>query len=309
MTSSSLMPQQAGWAVKCRRLYQRIGQLLAGAWRDFPHMGLGTALRLHSLPLLNRIRQMLGMPQAWPLLKVRVKGVDHPLGMRTGTSDYNAYRQIFVDEEYGRTQEATDLRNILDCGANAGYASIYFLNRFPDASVICVEPDPDNAALCRLNLAPYGDRVRLIEAGVWDTVGDLVLVPSAFGGGNKWGISVRAQNSGEKVEEADIVRAVNLPTLIQLSGSSTVDLLKMDIEGSEALVFTGSSAEWLPQIRNIVIELHGAGCESVFYAALEGYDYRNFHHGDLTYCMQLSPRRPGDCSKEAVTSLKGALDR
>ena len=309
MTSSKPVPQGAGWAVKPGRLCQRVWQLLAGVWKDTPELGPSTALHLHSLALLNRFRQMFGMPQSWPLLKVNVEGVAYPFCLRAGTSDYNAYRQVFVEHEYGRTQEANDVRNILDCGANAGYASIYFLNRFPDAKVICVEPDPDNAALCRLNLAPYGDRVRLVEAGVWDTVCDLVLIPSAFGGGNKWGISVRPRTSGEKVEEHDLVRAVNLPTLIQLSGNSTVDLLKVDIEGSEALVFAGSSTGWLPQIRNIVIELHGAGCESVFYAALEGYEYRKFHYGDLTYCMQLSPRGRGDSSKEVVTSLEGTLDR
>lgn len=282
------------WTIKLARFLHRIQILAVGVWRDAPTMGVSTALHLHSVPLLNRIRELFGLSQSWPVVNVKLTGIAHPFGLRTGTSDYDAYRQIFVDQEYRRTTEAQNVKTIVDCGANAGYASIYFLNCFPEAELISVEPAPENAELCRSNLAPYSDRATLVEAGIWDHVGDLVLVPSAFGDGNKWGISVRAQRSGEQVKEpSGVVQAVDIPKLIQLSRRSAIDILKVDIERSEAIVFNETSTSWLPRVRNIVIELHDANCEAVFRGALAEYSYREFNEGDLTYCFGLSFRSGG----------------
>ncbi len=37
-------------------------------------------------------------------------------------------------------------------------------------------------------------------------------------------------------------------------------------------------------IRNICIELHGKGCEEVFFAALKDFDYKLGHSGELAIC-------------------------
>ena len=82
-----------------------------------------------------------------------------------GSSDPLVFDQIFINGDLanliGRVHEA---RTIVDLGANVGYASIVFLNAFPDAYVLAVEPDSRNAVLCACNLAPYGNRARLVEA-------------------------------------------------------------------------------------------------------------------------------------------------
>ena len=48
---------------------------------------------------------------------------------------------------------------------------------------------------------------------------------------------------------------------------------QLDIEGSEKELFGPSAQDWLPAVRNIVIELHGGDCSDRFFSALEGYDY------------------------------------
>src|SRR5215831_19899403 len=111
-----------------------------------------------------------------------VPGVRHPVVMRVGgSSDPQVFDQIFIDanlaDVIGRVRDA---RVIVDLGANVGYSSIAFLNAFPDAFVLAVEPDPQNAAMCSRNLAPYGDRAQVVNAAAWNSPVGLKLVRGEF---------------------------------------------------------------------------------------------------------------------------------
>ncbi len=170
-------------------------------------------------------------------------------------------------------------RVIVDCGANVGYASAYLLSRFPQARVIAIEPFPANALLCRRNLAPYGSRATVIEAAVWSHCTRLVL---DHAGGKEWGVGVRAAQPGE----AGDIEAIDLPSL----GLNRIDILKIDIEGSEAELFANNTDRWLPSVSNIAIELHGAGCERQFRTAMADYLYVELRSGDLTICRSITSR-------------------
>lgn len=150
---------------------------------------------------------------------------------------------------------------IIDGGANIGAASLYLLNRYPTARVVAVEPDPANLELCRLNLAPYGDRVVLIHGAIWKSEGRLTLET----GRQEWVSSVRDDPSGS-------IEAFTMPSLIAKAGGR-VDLLKLDIEGGESAIFGPNASEWLPSIRNIAIELHGEDHKARFFAALADYRF------------------------------------
>src|SRR6476469_2925625 len=66
----------------------------------------------------------------------------YPLLARGGSSDGQVFHQIFVEREYRCIDHLTDVRTIIDAGANVGYSSAYFLTRWPRAKVIALEPDP-----------------------------------------------------------------------------------------------------------------------------------------------------------------------
>src|SRR5690242_5339649 len=167
------------------------------AWRagvrvDGPLWGYLSAARWHLMPIINRLRPYLSLEPLNDPIEIRIRGCEHPIWLRPETSDYWAYRQIFLEREYAHIEPLHDARLVLDCGSNIGLASIYFLNHFAAAKVIAVEPDPENAALCRRNLQHYGARATVIEGAIWSHNTDLAVVPSSVGGsGNKWGISVR----------------------------------------------------------------------------------------------------------------------
>ena len=92
--------------------------------------------------------------------KITSKFFRHPLYARPRTSDLQIFNAIFAEGEYRNLDDLQGIRLVIDCGANVGYSSAYFLSRFPECVVIAVEADPENFEMLRRNLAPYGERAR-----------------------------------------------------------------------------------------------------------------------------------------------------
>jgi FkbM family methyltransferase len=199
----------------------------------------------------------------------------HPVELRLASTDAEVYGQVIIAEEYAPiiTKGA---RTIVDCGANIGLTSAYFLSRLPKARIIAIEPFAANAALCRRNLAPYGDRARVIEAAIWNRPTTLVLDTA---GGAEWAVRVRPAAPNESGD----IQAIDIPSL----GLPHIDILKIDIEGSEEDLFSETEQSWLPTISSIAIELHGPTKQARFFAALKSYRYDLTHSGELTLCRNL----------------------
>ena len=208
---------------------------------------------------------------------VRHRSLAHPAWVRIASSDADVFGQVVMRAEYAAVAVG-DPRVIVDCGANAGYTSAFFLSAFPLARVIAIEPFAENAALCRRNLAAYGDRATVIEAAAWGSPCRLVVEHSS---GNEWGASVRPAKDGE----AGDVDGVGLPSL----GLGRIDILKVDVEGSEAELFADDPGRWLGTVANMAIEVHGPRCEAVFRQAMAGYRFREAKSGELTVCLGIAP--------------------
>jgi hypothetical protein len=125
------------------------------------------ATNLGLFPLLWFKAQNRRLVKSHQPLLYWTKYAQFPLRCRPNTTDHAVFRQIFVEREYQCLDHIRDARLIIDCGANVGYASAYFLSRFPGSHVIAVEPDPGNFELLKANLAPYGNRCRLVNSAVW----------------------------------------------------------------------------------------------------------------------------------------------
>jgi FkbM family methyltransferase len=86
--------------------------------------------------------------------------------------------------------------------------------------------------------------------------------------GDSVSAKIRSGNVGQKQ-----VAAVTVPGLINEYGLSYIDLLKLDIEGSEKEVLA-SSAPWISHVGAICIELHDRfkpGCSREFYRAANDF--------------------------------------
>ena len=235
---------------------------------------------------LIRIGQKLGLrgPDRW---RVRPRQVSHALTARLrGSSDLRVLFQIFVIEEYASLRSLDNVATVLDLGANVGYSSAYFLNCFPQARVLAVEPDKQNMESCRANLTPYEDRVTLLHGAVWSDRTTLSFLQKSTRDGAEWGRRTVPPTEGSAGE----IEAWDVGSLIEIARVDTVDLLKVDIETAELAVFGETAKKWLPCVRNICIELHGPDCEETFFNALADFDYELEHSDELTICKNMRPR-------------------
>lgn len=191
------------------------------------------------LPLRNR---------AWP---VKVQSQTSPLFLRLGRSDGFVLKEIFLTGVYQPTldQLHEPVRQIVDLGSNVGLSVRLWLERYPQARVLAVEPDAENfeALQQNVNAANAVDRVRALRVCVAGQPGKVYLDRSA----EECAIHVTDQAVGEPVD------ALPLPTLLTDAGfESDIDLLKMDIEGAEADVLA-DCVSWIGRVKLLVIELHG----------------------------------------------------
>ena len=65
----------------------------------------------------------------------------------------------------------------------------------------------------------------------------------------------------------------------------TIDILKIDIEGSEKEVFTGANADvsFLSKTKCIAVEIHDEfDCRDAIYSILTKYNFKYFDSGELT---------------------------
>jgi len=209
----------------------------------------------------------------------------HPLRCRRGSSDLDVFGQIFVGREYRCLDDVKEVGLIIDCGANVGYSSAYFLTRFPSTRVIAVEPDPANFATLVQNLAPYGDRCKALCTGVWSHSTDLVISEEPFGDGREWARTVRPARPGD----IGTMSAVDVGSLLASSGHERISILKVDIEGAETEVFGANYEGWIGKVDNLVIETHSPHARSVVLAAVTDHGFSISECDELLVCKKPRP--------------------
>ncbi|MEC4816573.1 MAG: FkbM family methyltransferase, partial [Scytonema sp. PMC 1069.18] len=239
--------------------------------------GIKGVLILRPLPnVILTILSQIGIYLKYQPIQLKVKGYTHPIYMRYGTSDAAIFHQIFIFQEYSCLDDLNEPKNIIDAGANVGYSSIYFLNKYPEAHIIAIEPDQENFKICQKNLSGYKERVSVIQAGLWSHITALKVCNEESR--EKCSIQVKECQEGETPD----IYAIDIDSLLKKYNLTTIDLLKIDIEGSEIVVFSKNHQNWLTKVKNIVIELHGKECEQEFFKALSMYDYDLSTYGELT---------------------------
>jgi FkbM family methyltransferase len=183
-----------------------------------------------------------------PRLRVRIPlelGDGKRLVAVADRSELEVLREVFVRSEYSMPA-VNEISTIVDLGSNVGFSVLYFRERFPQARIVAVEPDPDAFARLRENTADL-DRIELINAAVADRSGSATL----YQGAESWATSLTA---GPDRERRLTVRTTTLAELGSgLSG--TIDLLKLDIEGAEVPVLL-SSGPMLARVRLLLFEYH-----------------------------------------------------
>jgi FkbM family methyltransferase len=124
----------------------------------------------------------------------------------------------------------------VDVGASIGFYSV-LAGRLvgPQGAVVACEPGPQNHSVLRLNIVSnrLEDRTEIFPVAVSDKPG--VLLYSASGGN---GAVAPYEDNPVALATHDLVPATTLDTV--LGGRDRVDVVKIDVEGAEGLVLTGS---------------------------------------------------------------------
>jgi len=162
-----------------------------------------------------------------------INGVRCNLKLRRQSSDPEVFVQVVKHGEYAdvaRFLAGTASPRIIDAGANVGLTTLYLKAFNPNARIVAIEPEGGNfACLSRCVAENHLQNVTLLNKGLWTKDGDMAPDWSFFGG-ESWAFSLRDATP----EDRDRIPVVSLETILADAGWSTVDVLKVDIEGSEA---------------------------------------------------------------------------
>ncbi len=236
------MPSAVSKAVSYARslaLQLSVSQGAKGAFRV-----LGTVVR-------GRVGSKRAAPVGIPMKKLG--GCE--LLVRPGASDLRNASYYYRDRLYLPPAQAVecDLRQICELGANIGASLAALAYRYPNARVLGVEPDPGNAALARLNVAQFGRRCEVVEAGIWDSSTELVVDRDSRYG--EHGFSVRPRRETDPAE-LEGVRALHIDALLaEHMPEGPIDYMQINIEGTEPRAFAAGGG-WPARVRSLRVEAH-----------------------------------------------------
>jgi len=232
--------------------FKRIVRDCRAEWNDYGRTR-DWVLRLYDR-LLNRWL-WAPLPFRKKVCEIYKKGVPQPFALRLGSSDWQLLNEIYLRGEYDELLKF-DLgkpRWIVDLGSNIGLTVRLWRQHYSEARIVAVEPDPDNVRMLRMNISDSSDdKVIVVEACVLGYARPVQLQP----GTGEWAYSIKDM-AGASSRSPGQISILTMPELLQRHCSEgVIDLLKCDIEGSEAELFSNCRS-WLQKIRFGVVELHG----------------------------------------------------
>lgn len=177
---------------------------------------------------------------------VLMQGTPVRIRLRNNFADAYILSEAFRGNEYMFPLDS-DPRVIFDLGANLGFIAVSFAVRYPRARIFCFEPDPENFAELIANTSPFPNiRCSPYAIGARNEIRSFYK-SSIFHMRNS--LVARPGNS-DRIE----VSVISLEEALARAGVERVDLLKFDVEGAEAEIFS-SFSRW-SALRALVGELH-----------------------------------------------------
>ena len=193
-------------------------------------------------------------------MKEKINQQPIQLNLRAKSSDLAVYTQIFSEVEYQiavkylQQLAPQHAIKIIDAGGNIGLTTVFLKAHFPDAHCVVIEPNASNAARVVAHVNDNNlTQVRVIEKGLYSKV--TTLVPDwSFRDGEHWAFSLKESNESN----AEGIATTTLQKILAEEKWEGVDLLKIDIEGSEvALLRDKAFIEIIStKVKLLAIEIH-----------------------------------------------------
>ncbi|MES2244057.1 MAG: FkbM family methyltransferase [Pseudomonadota bacterium] len=219
--------------------------------------------------------------------------------LRSATSDWFTFDQIFIHEDYNlkalkRYPEfealyakyaAEGVPLILDLGANIGLSSVYFSHIWPSSKIVAVEPSEDNFRVLRENFG-NNEQFEALLAGIASRTSKLALTdPSA----EKNAFTTTTLEEG--VEGG--ISGVTVPDILARHPRSRgyfPFIVKIDIEGFESELFSDNT-DWIDEFPVLIIEMHdwlfpGQGTSTNFLKTISQLDRDFVYLGENVFSIR-----------------------
>jgi natural product biosynthesis luciferase-like monooxygenase protein/FkbM family methyltransferase len=243
------------------------------------------------------------VPHTKPRLEMNEMVIAHHGGFQTSV----IYKEVFEDEVYlkhGITLD--DGAVVFDVGANIGLFTLFASRKCPTAQIYAFEPLPPSFELLRANVARYEIDAHLFNYGLSESsaTANFVFYPKAAGlsgyAANRAGDKDNTRaivldwiHNTARSHEEDLLPQTQLDELldeylrtetyscevktlsevIHQHNIEDIDLLKIDVEGSEFDVLSGIGEEDWPRIKQIVMEVHSRSIVQSIVTLLEAHGF------------------------------------
>lgn len=186
--------------------------------------------------------------------------------LRFRQQDIYAIGEILHERAYRLQSPLPSRPVIVDAGANIGVAALWLACRYPDARLHCLEPESRSFTLLKHNLRQLPNaRCKLAALGAH--TGEVSLFVSANG-------SVHSIFDPGAPARVETVPCIRLGDYLDRNSIERVDLLKLDVEGSELAVLQGLGPH-IERVGVIVGEFHERLVDAArFYGFMRQHGFR-----------------------------------
>jgi FkbM family methyltransferase len=178
---------------------------------------------------------------------------------------YMEYKDIFYNKIYHFESHSLN-PYIIDGGGYVGMSTLYFKSIYPEAEIVCFEPDANIFKTLKTNVEDNNlTNIKLVQAGLAANSGTISFLPDGLDGG-------KITNQEGKVT----IQTVCLSDYLD----RPVDFLKLNIEGQELpVLLEAESSGKLHNVKELVLEYHGwAGEEQRLGKILDLLDRNSFRY-------------------------------
>ncbi len=199
---------------------------------------------------------------------------------RPKTSDIEVFETVFIASRFDIKFRNIAPNLIIDAGANIGYVSVFFANKYPSAIIYAIEPETSNYDILLQNIAGY-ENIRPIKAALWKDNTPLSIENPED---DKWAFRVSADQDQQKSS----IESITVADILALNERSYIDIFKIDIEGAEKDLFETNYRSWVSKVGLYIIEFHDGfrdGCENTFYSAINSLQYTSYRLGENHFIL------------------------
>jgi len=268
------------------KLVQKLPWTFSFVLEWWPYLSLRSIIRLRDYEIRNERGDAI--PDQVLTLDMRspIKG---EVSFREVGSDILTFNEILHEQAYRVVlPHVKECCSAIDLGAGTGLTTLYLAAHYPLCKFLSVEPHPGSYQLMTLNLNHLVDegRCRTLLAAVWEK--ETMLVGAVPDYPEHYSIFEVREPTGASEDQAETI-GLSMPGIIAESGFETIDILKVDIEGSEIQLFRGDLS-WLASVKCIVIAFHGDSRKvSGFDDVMKQHGFRVIDSGTDTYVAVREP--------------------